>query len=90
MILNIVKFQNILRGKYFTCNLVVLLNQSSSVMNNASQTFGKMCRTLILILSNLLYIICVWLGGVFQPGWGFPAGVGFFRHNRGGKQMITI
>ena len=31
----------------------------------------------------------VWLGavssqgGVFQRGWGFPARVGFFRHNRG-------
>ena len=76
MILNIVKFQNILRGKYFTCNLEVLSNQSSLVMNNASKTFGKIHRTVILILTNSLYI-CVWLGGVFQPGWGFPAGVGF-------------
>ena len=46
-------------------------------MNTASQTFGKMYRTMILILTNSLYI-CVLLGGVFQPGWGFPAGVGFF------------
>ena len=77
MIMNTVKFQDVLRGKYFTCNLVVLSNQSSSVMNTASQTFGKMYRTMILILTNSFYI-CVLLGGVFQPGWGFPAGVGFY------------